>query len=147
VIGSGPAAQKCAIDSAKRGKRVAMIDKNSQFGGVCVVSREIEGRWVLVLPMGERYHCHQEAENERNLFMNPISLQHTGTIPSKTFREAVLHLTGYRHQGFYGKGTFLASQHVTMDDILKQVRKVEDAEAEVGCWHSFLWPDLLDGHQ
>jgi len=38
VIGSGPAAQKCAIDSAKRGKRVAMIDKNSQFGGVCVVS-------------------------------------------------------------------------------------------------------------
>jgi len=36
VIGSGPAAQKCAIDSVKRGRRVAMIDKNSQMGGVCV---------------------------------------------------------------------------------------------------------------
>ena len=37
VVGSGPAAQKCAIDSVKRGKRVALIDKNSQMGGVCVV--------------------------------------------------------------------------------------------------------------
>lgn len=36
VIGSGPAAQKCAIDSVKRGQRVAMIDKNSQMGGACV---------------------------------------------------------------------------------------------------------------
>jgi ribulose 1,5-bisphosphate synthetase/thiazole synthase len=27
VIGSGPAAQKCAADSAKSGKRVAVIDK------------------------------------------------------------------------------------------------------------------------
>jgi len=27
---------------------------------------------------------------------------HTGTIPSKTFREAVLYLTGYRQRGFYG---------------------------------------------
>jgi len=57
-------------------------------------------------------------------------MQHTGTIPSKTFREAVLHLTGYRHQGFYGKGSFLANQRVTMDDILNRVRKVEDTEAE-----------------
>ena len=36
VIGSGPAAQKCAIDSAKRGKKVAIIDKRDMFGGVCV---------------------------------------------------------------------------------------------------------------
>lgn len=37
VIGSGPAGQKCAIDAVKRGYRVAMVDKNSQMGGVCVV--------------------------------------------------------------------------------------------------------------
>jgi hypothetical protein len=48
VIGSGPAAQKCAIDSVKRGKRVALIDKNSQMGGVCVVRRTESSSWRLV---------------------------------------------------------------------------------------------------
>ncbi len=28
----------------------------------------------------------------------------TGTIPSKTVREAILHLTGLRQRGFYGQG-------------------------------------------
>ncbi|RHY33647.1 hypothetical protein DYB32_001475 [Aphanomyces invadans] len=28
---------------------------------------------------------------------------HTGTIPSKTFREAVLHLSGFNHHGFDGR--------------------------------------------
>lgn len=36
VIGSGPAAQKCAIDSAKKGKKVAIVDKKDMMGGVCV---------------------------------------------------------------------------------------------------------------
>jgi NAD(P) transhydrogenase len=44
VIGSGPAGQKCAIDAVKRGYRVAMIDKNSQMGGVCVV-RVYDDEW------------------------------------------------------------------------------------------------------
>lgn len=36
VIGSGPAGQKCAIDSAKHGKSVAIIDKRDMIGGVCI---------------------------------------------------------------------------------------------------------------
>lgn len=36
VIGSGPAAQKCAINSAKKGKKVAIVDKKDMVGGVCV---------------------------------------------------------------------------------------------------------------
>jgi NAD(P) transhydrogenase len=36
VIGSGPAGQKCAIDHAKHGKSVAIIDKRDMLGGVCV---------------------------------------------------------------------------------------------------------------
>ncbi|MAM11040.1 MAG: NAD(P)(+) transhydrogenase, partial [Rhizobiaceae bacterium] len=28
---------------------------------------------------------------------------HTGTIPSKTMRETVLNLTGWRERGFYGR--------------------------------------------
>ena len=36
VIGSGPAGQKCAIDSAKHGYSVAIVDKRDMLGGVCV---------------------------------------------------------------------------------------------------------------
>jgi len=52
-IGSGPAGQRAAIQAAKLGKRVAIIERQRTVGGVCV---------------------------------------DTGTIPSKTFREAVRRL-------------------------------------------------------
>ncbi|CAN0261124.1 unnamed protein product, partial [Laminaria digitata] len=42
---------------------------------------------------------------------------HTGTIPSKT--EAVLHLTGYRHQGFYGR-SYTSSKMISMPDLLSR---------------------------
>jgi len=54
AIGSGPAGQRAAVQAAKLGKRVAVIEKNRYVGGVCV---------------------------------------ETGTIPSKTFREAVWAVT------------------------------------------------------
>ncbi len=38
-------------------------------------------------------------ERRREL-LGGVSL-HTGTIPSKTIREAILHLTGYRHRDVY----------------------------------------------
>jgi hypothetical protein len=53
-IGSGPAGQRAAVQAAKLGKKVAVIEKKQTVGGVCV---------------------------------------DTGTIPSKTFREAVLFYT------------------------------------------------------
>jgi NAD(P) transhydrogenase len=36
VIGSGPAGQKSAIQAAKAGKRVGIIERDSLFGGACV---------------------------------------------------------------------------------------------------------------
>lgn len=36
VIGSGPAGQKAAIQAAKAGQRVAIIERDSLFGGACV---------------------------------------------------------------------------------------------------------------
>lgn len=36
VIGSGPAGQKSAVQAAKAGKRVAIIERDSLFGGACV---------------------------------------------------------------------------------------------------------------
>lgn len=54
---------------------------------------------------------------------------HTGTIPSKTFREAILYFTGYRQRGFYGKA-HKERQDISSDDILHRVKKVEGWEAE-----------------
>ena len=63
VIGSGPAGQRAAVQAAKLGKRVAIIEKRQVVGGVCV---------------------------------------NTGTIPSKSLREAVLYLTGFGQRSIYG---------------------------------------------
>jgi NAD(P) transhydrogenase len=36
VIGSGPAGQKAAVQAAKVGQKVAIIERDSLFGGACV---------------------------------------------------------------------------------------------------------------
>jgi len=89
VIGSGPSGQKCAIDAAKNGKRVCVVDKAGMFGGVCI---------------------------------------HTGTIPSKTFREAILHMTAHRQRGFGGE--VMARSPSLSRDVLDRVQKVEQWETE-----------------
>jgi NAD(P) transhydrogenase len=40
----------------------------------------------------------------------------TGTIPSKTLREAVLHLSGFRERGIYGT-SYTVKQNITMADL------------------------------
>src|SRR6058998_1426426 len=47
----------------------------------------------------------------------------TGTIPSKTLREAVLHLSGYREHGFYG-ASYTVKQNITMEDLLFRIEHV-----------------------
>jgi NAD(P) transhydrogenase len=77
IIGSGPGGQKAAIQGAKLGKRVLIIDANPQLGGACLQD---------------------------------------GTIPSKSFREAILHLSGYRERSHYGKA-YRVKQNVEMADL------------------------------
>ena len=48
---------------------------------------------------------------------------HKGTIPSKTFREAILYLTGYRQRGFYGKAS-VRRDMIHASDIRDRVKKV-----------------------
>jgi NAD(P) transhydrogenase len=36
VIGSGPGGQRAAIQGAKAGKRVAVVEKQDAIGGVCI---------------------------------------------------------------------------------------------------------------
>jgi len=91
VIGSGPAGQKAALNAAKLGRRVAIVERSASIGGVCI---------------------------------------HTGTIPSKAMREAVLHLTGLRERTLYGDG-YTVKQHITMADLLYRCHHVVKTEVDV----------------
>src|SRR5262245_27773968 len=46
-----------------------------------------------------------------------------GTIPSKSLREAVLHLSGYRERALYG-ASYTVKQHITMADLLFRTHHV-----------------------
>ena len=72
VIGSGPAGQKAAIQAAKVGKRVGIVERKKVAGGICI---------------------------------------NTGTIPSKSLREAVLFLSGFRQRNLYGASYRVKERH------------------------------------
>ncbi len=91
VIGSGPAGQRAAIQGAKTGKRVALVERREVIGGVCI---------------------------------------NTGTIPSKTMREAVLHLSGYNYQNIYGV-SYRVKEKITMADLAFRVQHVIKTEVDV----------------
>src|ERR1017187_9191681 len=91
VIGSGPAGQRAAIQAAKSGKKVALIEKREVIGGLCI---------------------------------------NTGTIPSKTMREAVIHFSGFHYQGIYGIN-YRVKEKVSMADLLFRVHHVIKTEIDV----------------
>jgi NAD(P) transhydrogenase len=91
VIGSGPAGQRAAIQAAKLGKRVAIIDRHGMLGGVSV---------------------------------------HTGTIPSKTLREAALYLSGWDQRGLYGQNYRLKAD-LTIDDLKQRLHITLNHEIKV----------------
>jgi NAD(P) transhydrogenase len=91
VIGSGPAGQRAAIQGAKAGKKVGIIEQREVIGGVCI---------------------------------------NTGTIPSKTMREAVLHLSGYYYQNVYGVN-YRVKEKITISDLSFRVQHVIKTEVDV----------------
>jgi NAD(P) transhydrogenase len=97
VIGSGPSGRRAAVQAAKLGKSVLVVDKGRRLGGVSV---------------------------------------HTGTIPSKTIRETVLNLSGFRERGFYGRG-YRVKQDISVHDIVDRLHKTLDHEVEV-LQHQFM---------
>ena len=54
----------------------------------------------------------------------------TGTIPSKTMREAVLHLSGFLYQGIYGIN-YRVKDSITMADLSFRVQQVIKNEVDV----------------
>src|ERR1700722_16267075 len=55
---------------------------------------------------------------------------HTGTIPSKTFREAILYLSGLRQRTFYGRG-YALKEAISMADLVFRSDSVMAREIEV----------------
>src|SRR6202047_3174084 len=55
---------------------------------------------------------------------------HTGTIPSKTLREAVLYLSGFRQRTFYGRG-YVLKDRIAMSDLTFRAQSVMLREVEV----------------
>ncbi len=91
VIGSGPAGRRGAIQAAKLGKSVLVVDRGRRIGGVSV---------------------------------------HTGTIPSKTLRETVLNLSGWRERGFYGRA-YRVKRDIDAADLRKRLGMTLDHEVEI----------------
>ncbi len=91
VIGSGPAGLRAAIQGAKYGKRVAVVERREIVGGTSI---------------------------------------NTGTIPSKTMREAVMHFSGYNYQGIYGV-SYRVKEKVAMADLGFRVQQVVKTEIDV----------------
>jgi NAD(P) transhydrogenase len=54
----------------------------------------------------------------------------TGTIPSKTLRETILHFSGFRERGVYG-ASYTVKQHVSMADLLFRADRVVRHEIDV----------------
>jgi NAD(P) transhydrogenase len=71
----------------------------------------------------------QVALVERRTVLGGVSVN-TGTIPSKTFREAVLDLSGFRERAFYG-ASYTVKQNITIEDLLLRTDQVIRHEIDV----------------
>ena len=66
---------------------------------------------------------------ERSEVVGGVMLN-TGTIPSKTLREAAMYLTGYREREVYGE-SFTVKQNIQMDDLRVRTDHVMNNEIDV----------------
>jgi NAD(P) transhydrogenase len=66
---------------------------------------------------------------ERKMVVGGVCIN-TGTIPSKTLREAVLHLSGFRERSLYG-ASYTVKQNITLADLLFRTDRVVRHEIDV----------------
>src|SRR5258708_22225849 len=55
---------------------------------------------------------------------------HGGTVPSKTLREAILHLTGFRQRSFYGTD-YAVQDRISIADLQRRILTVIEPEMAV----------------
>lgn len=70
---------------------------------------------------------------ERKATLGGASIN-TGTIPSKTLREAVLYLTGHYQRTFYGH-SYSVEPHISMSDLMLRAEHVIQHQIEVSRQH------------
>src|ERR1700752_1191702 len=63
---------------------------------------------------------------DRNEMVGGVCI-HGGTVPSKTLREAILHLTGFRHRSFYGND-YVVKDRISIRDLAARVTQVVERE-------------------
>ena len=66
---------------------------------------------------------------DRERFMGGVCV-HTGTIPSKMLREAILYLSGFRQRTFYGRG-YVVKDRIEMADLVFRATAVMTREVDV----------------
>ena len=66
---------------------------------------------------------------DRNEMVGGVCI-HGGTVPSKTLREAILHLTGFRHRSFYGND-YVVKDRISIRDLGARVTQVVERETGV----------------
>jgi len=66
---------------------------------------------------------------DRKPMLGGVSV-HTGTIPSKTVREAILHLTGFTERTFYGRDYSL-KENISVQDLAFRVNTIVERETQV----------------
>lgn len=66
---------------------------------------------------------------ERKTIIGGVSIN-TGTIPSKTLREAVLHLSGYQERGLYG-ASYTVKSEITIADLIFRTSRVIENEVDI----------------
>jgi NAD(P) transhydrogenase len=74
-------------------------------------------------------HGKQAAVIDKKLTIGGVCV-HTGTIPSKTLREAVLYFSGIRQRTFYGRN-YMLKDNISMQDLLFRAHAVRAREVEV----------------
>src|SRR5258705_5064685 len=55
---------------------------------------------------------------------------HSGTIPSKTLRDAILYLTGFNERSFYGQD-YRLRERISSEDIARRVRMIVTRETNL----------------
>jgi len=66
---------------------------------------------------------------DRNQLLGGVSV-HSGTLPSKTLREAILHLTGFTERTFYGQG-YTVKDRISVQDLGFRVKSLVDRETDL----------------
>src|SRR3982751_1264483 len=80
VIGSGPAGQRAAIQGAKSGKRVALIERREVIGGVCINTGTIPGKMMREAVL------HLSGYNYQNIYGISYRVKEKITMADLAFR-------------------------------------------------------------